>query len=385
MSGQLKICLVGGIYGKDQHYRACAQITPETTLEQGLRERGHAVATYSHYQEIGYQQFDVVHVHHLGLGALRAACSRSGTPLAFTLHDPRVMQGSLSPVRERALRFVVARADAVVALSNMEREFLRTRYRMQRVPIVIPNGIDCRLFSFRPKTRRRSGDRWRLLYVGQLIALKRVDLLLEAIAMLPQNVELFLAYHNAQLQGELKAQAEALGLSGRIEFLGARLAPELADLYHQSDLFVLPSSGEALPSVVAEAMFCGTPVVATAVGGIPEQVGDFGITVPPGDAHALAEAIGQVLGHYQDFAARAEAMSEFARRRASMAAMIDQHVALYTELAARKAAAIRKKAKLRWSIDSLTRMGVNSLCRMKCANWSPRTPGHRRPSGDISS
>jgi glycosyltransferase involved in cell wall biosynthesis len=384
MSQQLRICLVGGIYGKDQHYRACAQITPETTLEEGLRQRGHAVATYSHYQDIDYQQFDVVHVHHLGLGALRAACGRSGTPLAFTLHDPRVMQGSLSRVRDRALRFVVARADAVVALSNMEKEFLQTRYRMPQVPVVIPNGIDSRLFSFRPKTPRRSGDRWRLLYVGQLIALKRVDLLLKAMAMMPQDVDLVLVYHNAQLEGELKAQAQALGLSGRVEFRGGRSAPELADLYRQSDLFVLPSSGEALPSVVAEAMFCGTPVVATAVGGIPEQVGDFGITVPPGDASALAQAIGQVLGHYESFAARAEAMSEFAGRRASTAAMIDQHIALYSELAARKAT-VRGRVRRRWSIDSLARMGVNSICRMKCANWSPRTPGRRRPSGDISS
>jgi glycosyltransferase involved in cell wall biosynthesis len=384
MSQQLKICLVGGIYGKDQGYRAYAQITPETTLEQGLRERGHAVATFSHYQEIDYQHFDVVHVHHLGLGALRAACSRSGTPLAFTLHDLRVMQGSLSRVRGRALRFVVTRADAVVALSNIEKQFLRARYRIPQVPVVIPNGIDSRLFSFRPKTRRRRGDRWRLLYVGQLIALKRVDLLLQVMAMLPQDVDLFLAYHNAQLEGELKAQAQALGVSGRIEFLGARSAPELAELYHQSDLFVLPSSGEALPSVVAEAMFCGTPVVATEVGGIPEQVGDFGITVPPGDARALAEAIGQVLGHYEDFAARAEAMSEFARGRASRAAMIDQHIAMYSELAARKAT-VRGRLRRRWSIDSLARMGVNSICRMKCANSSPRTPGRRRPSGDISS
>ncbi len=363
MPHPLNICLVGGIYGKDLRYRARVATTPETTLERGLEDQGHAVTTFSHYDRIDYGRFDVVHVHHLGWGAVRAAFRQSRTPFVFTLHDPHVMQGC-GCIRSSALRQILSRADGVIALSRMERDFLQAHYHMRAEPEIIANGINAKIYSLLPPQQRPKRNGWKLLYVGQLTEFKRVDLLIEALARLPFKIELSLAYHVNTLENTLKAQVRALGFASRIHFLGALTAEELARLYQEADVFVLPSAGEALPSVIAEAMFCGTPIVATNVGGIPEQVGRFGVTVPPNSAQALAKAIEHVVLNYQTFAAQAEEMAEFARSRASIEVMIEKHVRIYSEVAER-----RESQPAPSPINYLAEKGVDWLCRMRCSTW----------------
>src|SRR5205085_4581719 len=110
-------------------------------------------------------------------------------------------------------------------------------------------------------------------------------------------VELDLVYQVADEEASLREEARQLGLE-HVRFLGPRSPEQLAQLYAACHVFVLPSMGEALPSVVSEAMFVGRPVVGTEVGAVPEQVGDFGIVVAPGHGLALACAVSDVLGHY---------------------------------------------------------------------------------------
>jgi glycosyltransferase involved in cell wall biosynthesis len=360
----MKICLVGGIYGKGVELRDALRITPEITLEHGLRDLGHSVSTFGHYAEIDYSRFDVVHVHHLSFGAIGAACSHANVPFVFTLHDPKVMQGDLSRIRALSLRFVLRRADAIIALSQMERDFLERTFRMEKRPEIIANGIDASVYSYVPKAGRPLDGRWSILYVGQLVEMKRVDCLLNALSLLPANTELKLAYHNARLEKQLRAQAQRLNLAERVHFLGAQTPSQLARLYQEADLFVLPSSGEALPSVVAEAMLCGTPVVATNVGGIVEQVGTFGITVTPGQADALAHAIKSIFSKYADFSERGRQMTEFARERSSIENMIQRHIQLYSKLAS-IAKPVRQKIRFHTPVNTLIGIGANVLCKAK--------------------
>ena len=84
---------------------------------------------------------------------------------------------------------------------------------------------------------------------------------------------------------------------------------QLAKLYARSHLLVLPSTGEALPSVISEALLVGRPVVATDVGAVKEQVGSYGRIVAPGDSSALAAAIGDVLDNYEHFATQSKTAS----------------------------------------------------------------------------
>src|SRR5438309_821032 len=127
----MKICLIGGIYRKGGARKDYIKISPETVLEAGLRSAGHEVTALSHYDEGGFDAFDLVHVHHLSWGATRLAADSSRVPFVFTAHDATLMCGFDQPLSRRAaMRYVFSRADAVVALSELEADFQRRAYRL---------------------------------------------------------------------------------------------------------------------------------------------------------------------------------------------------------------------------------------------------------------
>ena len=117
-----------------------------------------------------------------------------------------------------------------------------------------------------------------------------------------------------------------------------------------------------MPSVVTEAMLCGTPVVATEVGGVREQLGGFGVLVPPGNAEALAQGITRMLDSYESFAAQGEAMSRSAQERFSIQTMVEKHIELYCTLVERGGPRRRHQM---WRVPGnfMTRQGVKWLCR----------------------
>jgi glycosyltransferase involved in cell wall biosynthesis len=332
-------------------------MTPETVLAAGLRERGHEVTARGHFGPFDFNNVDVLHVHHLAYGAVAAACSRADVPLVFTSHWLRQRSRS----RRLAMRYVMARVDASVALSQTEAAWQRRAYP-HACPRVIPNGIDDAVYTYSPPVEQQGGEPWRLLYVGQLSRFKGVNFLLRAMAMLDPNlsVELNLAYQVDTEEQALRQEAAQLGLT-RVHFLGARSPIQLAELYARSHLLVLPSTAEALPSVISEALFVGRPVVATDVGAVKEQVGSFGRIVAPRNSSALAAAIGDVLRNYEHFAARSSAASSEAVRRYSVTAMVDAHERLYGEVGrdARRAGLRREL------VDTPLRAGLPLLARLR--------------------
>jgi glycosyltransferase involved in cell wall biosynthesis len=128
--------------------------------------------------------------------------------------------------------------------------------------------------------------------VGRLSAEKRVDLLLEAVAELratgcPARLTVLGAGAERDALGALTAR---LGLTGAVHFAGTR--PEVWTHHARADALVCGSDTEGTPRCVLEAMTAGTPVVATAVGGVPQLLGDgAGILVRPGSATALADGL----------------------------------------------------------------------------------------------
>jgi glycosyltransferase involved in cell wall biosynthesis len=362
----MRIALVGGIYGKGESFRRNIQFTPETLLEQGLMARGHEVITFSHHAAIDPRRFDVIHVHHLSYGAIRAAADSSDAAFVYTSLDGAAMTRSSSPLsRQIATRFVMSRADAVVPLSKTEADFQQRSYPLAgAIHAVIPTGIDSTNYAYARNNAAGKGRPWQLLYVGQLIALKNVDVLLRTLALLKRPVELDLVYHNSALEIPLRKLTSELGLSERVRFLGPKSPQELATIYQRADVFVLPSAADALPSVVTEAMLCGTPVVATDVGGVREQLGGYGVCVSPGRPDELAAAITKVLDHYEQFAARSETASAYAKKQFSIESMVDRHLELYANLLDQKRPRRRHTA-LRVPLNAVLKVGVSLICATK--------------------
>ncbi len=363
----MRIGLVGGIFDRDASLRAKHLLTPETVLLDGLQGAGIDVHAVGHAGFAPGDAYDLVHVHHFGKAALQMATARSRTRFIFTGHNGLIVTGhERSRLRRSAFHYVVGKADAFVALSEAEAAYYRAAGAPEKVRL-IPNGIPAEVFRLREDAGKPvpadGAARYDLLYVGQLIDWKGVDILLTALAPLRRqwDVRLRLVYHNAHLEAMLRRLACELGIAEHVTFVGILGPAALADEYRRADLLVLPSFADCLPSVVTEALLCGTPVVAGAVCGVPEQVGAYGRVVPPGDAAALAGAIAAVLQERPRFRSLATEMRSYAARKYNPAAMVRAHLELYRDVLARPAACRRGNG---W-LDPLARWAVQ-------AYWSRR-------------
>jgi glycosyltransferase involved in cell wall biosynthesis len=144
--------------------------------------------------------------------------------------------------------------------------------------------------AIRERPPREPGRGLRLIFVGNLVRIKRVDVLLDALA----NLDLSFSCHilgDGPLRSELERQARELGLSDRVFFEGWR--DDVEEWLSRSDALVLPSDYEGCPSVLLEALAAGTFAIGSNAGGIPEIVASDEQLFPRGDAAALARRIAE--------------------------------------------------------------------------------------------
>lgn len=224
------------------------------------------------------------------------------------------------------LRFVSAADNVIVLCSQSQQEALAAGFSPEQI-VRIPNCVDTAVFAPPPKPAV-SGN---ILFAGRLDKMKGVDVLLASIAELrARGVTCCCTIvGDGPSKKELEQRAAALALNGQVVFTGPR--PDIVSYLHQASAFVLPSHSEGMPNVILEAMACGLPIVATAVGGIPDiiQNGRNGLLIPPGDAAALAAALAALLND-ADLAARlgSQARSD-AECRYSITSVVDRYLMLY--------------------------------------------------------
>lgn len=162
--------------------------------------------------------------------------------------------------------------------------------------LLLPLGVD--IDRFRPTDRPAPDGALRVGFVGRLIRHKGVDVLLEAAATDDRlTVEVF---GDGVESERLAARAAALGLGARVTFHGPVDEADIPGVYHRVDVLAVPSVPlpgwvEQFGRVAVEAQSSGIPVVASASGALPDVVGESGLLVPPGDAAALAAALGRFL------------------------------------------------------------------------------------------
>ncbi len=325
----MRVAIVGGIYNRSPDERNSITPTPEENLAVGLELHGFEVQRIglNDFSEISSCQFDVMHVHHLAKGTLVAA-RRSG-PKIFTYHANNF---NLELKRRIAQRVVELRFQKLICLSQSEKDTRVAASKNLLVKMeVVPNGMSFE--SFKSIERKfNDQDEFKLLFVGQLLPVKRVHLILEALATLPEHVTLRMVYHNDTLFAELRALAERLQIATRVTFVGKLGPTELVVEYLNAHLLVLPSQTEALPSVVTEALATGLPVVAMRTGGISEQVGLAGVVEAIDNAGDLTNSIRLIGNSYPQFAKTAFTRSQQIPQEYSLQAMVDRHIAIYTRI-----------------------------------------------------
>ncbi|MDT0619871.1 glycosyltransferase [Salinisphaera sp. P385] len=203
--------------------------------------------------------------------------------------------------------------------------------------LAIHNGIDTGAFAFDPVARAHVRSELGLeestpllLAMGRLWEQKDYPNLLHALAGLgagPVPPTLVIV-GDGPLRDELGARADSLGVADRVRFLGVR--HDVPALMSACDLFVLSSAWEGFGLVVAEAMACERPVVATDCGGVREVVGGAGFLAPPRDAQALTEAMKRALYLPDEQRQRlGTAARDRVVARYSLDAMAEKYLAVY--------------------------------------------------------
>ncbi|MHB8491134.1 MAG: glycosyltransferase [Solirubrobacteraceae bacterium] len=288
---------------------------------------------------------DVVHAHvySAGLPALVLG-ALAGAPVVISEHFTGFQRGLVTGYDRLTAWLAFRGADLVAPVSADLARAVSALAPRARIAVV-PNVVDTDVFHPPPArvgaAGATAGTPARLLTVAALTAKKGHVHLLEALAALGARRPLRLDLAgDGELRGALEARVRDLGLAGSVRFLGELPREEIAELMRGADLFVLPSLFENLPCVLIEAMASGLPIVATAVGGVPELLGfagTAGALCAPADADALAAAIAAALERL-DEAPRADMVGE-ARSRFGYRAVGRRWSELYEELRAGRPAA----------------------------------------------
>ncbi len=246
---------------------------------------------------------EVVNFHFPGLHALSffilrwIGGFRGELLLSFHGSDFRILVEPAPWFYRILWKLLIRRADGVVACSEkLQRDILAFVPRATRI-VTIHNGIDFCLFA---QARRPHEERRQILHVGKFEHQKGQDLLLLAFSRLLKSFSesrLILVGAPGPTLEQTKTSIAELGLEAHIEMHINVPHDQMPQFFARADLFVLPSRAEAFPLVLLEAGAAGLPVVATAVGGVPEAINDgvTGLLVPSGDVTALEAAMRQLL------------------------------------------------------------------------------------------
>jgi glycosyltransferase involved in cell wall biosynthesis len=246
--------------------------------------------TTAHYAR-GY---DVIHAQWtLSAGAAWLGRMVHRRPILVTLQGSDIFQVIPNRVGARLTSFVLRRCDQITAISQALANATATVGIPRSKITVIPNGVNVTQFVPSAECRRPL-----ILYVGTLIKRKGVSYLVKAMAEVAEvhPSSWLIVVGEGPEQTTLERLATDLGLTHRVIFPGLQSREMVRQWMQQAKLLVLPSVEEGLGVVLLEALACGTPIIGTEVGGIPDVVvPEVGLLVPPANSELLAEAICELL------------------------------------------------------------------------------------------
>jgi glycosyltransferase involved in cell wall biosynthesis len=268
-------------------------------------------------REIRRARPDLIHAHWLlPCGVLALALRRTfGIPYVVTGHAADVFRFRGAPFR--ALKRRVMAQAAVVSVVSRETAAVLGLSPEEAQRVVVPMGVD--VDRIQEAVGRRAPETGRFLFVGRLVEKKGVDVLLEALAEVPDGRLVVLG--DGPLRPTLEALGRELGLPERVTFAGRQGEARVAEELRFAQALVVPSrvardgDADGTPVVMGEGMAAGVPLIASRLGGLSEHItsGRNGLLVEPDDPHALAEGLRRVLAEPGAAAAWAEAAQRMMR------------------------------------------------------------------------
>lgn len=288
------------------------------------------------YQMLRRERVSALHVHHA------TALILCGIPAALAGIDRVVMtehglyQLIERPSYRRSAQRYCRYAHDITVVDPLQADYFRDEMDVPASKLhYVANGVRLNLQSKEQiaSVRQMLGipaDSFLFVYVGRLTPVKDLDVLLRAFAWLSgpgaASWRLCLVGDGAERE-RLEGVCGELGLRERVSFLGAR--SDVSRILPAADAFVMSSRTEGLPMALLEAMACGVPCVATAVGGIPALLAnDRGILVPPQDPRRLSEAMATLQGSPELRSRIAASALENVRKHYSLDSVTDRYLAL---------------------------------------------------------
>ena len=291
---------------------------PPTELFPYVGEFTCRVACFAKRAQVSY---NLLHTHYWLSAAAALPLARAwDVPHITMFHTVEKLKGQQygstnSTAEAAAIRIehegrIASAVDRITVSTENEGEQLRRLYGLPASHLrVIPCGVDLRLFAPGSAASRRAArqalalddEQPILLSVGRLDPIKELDLLLESVARMRTPARLILIGGDPDGDPEverLRERAAALELSERVRFPGAVPQRQLPEYYHAADAVVVSSRYESFGLVAVEALASGTPVVASAAGGLTSIVrnGENGLLVRWRDPRAFAERLDELLG-----------------------------------------------------------------------------------------
>ncbi len=226
---------------------------------------------------------DLVHVHQ-PLPAFLLIPSSFSRPIVYTFHSswaeefkikssrwPRVFRKIVSPLLAEVEKRALHRATAITVLSEFSQRKLKRLYN--REGVIIPGGVNSE--RFQPIEKVQPNQTLRLVTLRNLVPRMGLPQLIRAMKLLPSHIELTIG-GQGPLRNELMGLIGSLGLSKRVQLAGHVPDDDLSHFYSSANWFVLPTVAlEGFGLVILESLSCGTPVLGTRIGAIPELLEKF--------------------------------------------------------------------------------------------------------------
>ena len=277
-------------------------------------------------------ELDLVHVHYAIPHATSAwvACEmlqgERDLKIVTTLHGTDITLVGLHPSFQAITQFSILRSHGLTAVSEfLKRETIRDFSVPEDRIEVVPNFVDTRIYRPGLKPCHRAtlapeGEKI-VMHISNFRPVKRVEDVIEVFASILKKIPSRLVLvGDGPDRPRARLRVEELGLQDRVAFLGEYTPVQ--ELLSCADLFLLPSESESFGLAALEAMACGSPVIASRVGGLPEVIidGETGYLCEPGDIDDMGAAGVRVLGddkHWKELsdAGRSLAVKNFSSER----------------------------------------------------------------------